>query len=346
MTQPPRRASRFVAAALVAAGLLAGGCSLTDDATGGGAGPGTLVTAETAPPQTYVELPFGRLNLSLHGPTRDLPTYDEEVDHAADGASFVGVGWSVDTGRWPESITEEASAPEPSLALVVEGRRYPLDEAMLRSRGDDPDPDAGPLEYWGTAWQAVEGDPDELSTGDMQVEVTYDGVTQTADFGDPGWQDDSPARAAYNPSMPLQTTRGECGELGLPRGYRAGQTTSCRVTVGTTAWRQGLGWAKAGELWTVVEVDLYLPTLQQPSAYWTVGELRPTYRLGGRAPVAPPEETVPERSGPTEGSVHQTVIFSGVPQGDLVVETELGLVPSTGTGPGRTERLRVVTPLY
>jgi hypothetical protein len=318
-----RRVLLALAPSVLLVALVASAC---DDAATGkeGAPVGTVLGYPTPAEGRHVTVtvPDGRYDFTVGRPRHDLPVYDEQYDHAADGASLVAVSWELDTQGGPPAARTGA-AVEPSFALVAGERRYSLDEAML-SRDVEGSLTDGPVELSGTAWVSVAGEPDDLA-----VSVDYDGLDQVV--GLDGLDDrgvDSPASALYRPASWV-VARGACAGPTLADGYRphrVGQTL-CRAGVVSTPYADGVGWVGSREqTWLVVDVRAYLGGIVEwrgpaGSATYDLGDATLTATYAGQPPAATP----------TDGAAddHQVWVFAANPY-------DLQPIEVTGTWPSTT----------
>ncbi len=210
---------------------------------------------------TYeVMLPTGRLELvvgprtsALPGPYVDGSSGTDDVQ-AARGDSLVPVSWRLAPGTG--TVPVDAAQPF-ELTVVAGGERYDLG-AEKRGEGDETE---GAILSRDLV-VAVEGDADP---GDLTVEVTYDGQTQTVDV-ESGEIEAGAAAGLYEKGS--FATADRCGQRAAPGSGLTPTFVSCEVGLVTlTPYRPGLGWVDdADEAWAEVRVSLGLVNLERVSA--------------------------------------------------------------------------------
>ncbi len=250
----------LLASCLVLAAVLAvAGCD--SPVTGKDAAPvGTVVEGGTARGiAVTVATPDGRFEFSVGEPTADLPAYDEKYDHAADGASFVGVSWSWDFAAFlPVMRTPGQPEVAPSVSLVADGTAYSIDEVVVPDEEDIAYGESA-VDFFGTAWVVVDGEPDDVD--DLALRVEYDGLTQEVpvEFPSRASTDRGVARPLYVATDDLVRARGTCG---APAYGDNGDRARRRAVPGHRDRRAlpavgRLGRPTGTQAWLVVEVSAY-----------------------------------------------------------------------------------------
>lgn len=251
---------------------------------------GTVLQSGTHSPgyAVSVAVPDGRFDFAVGEPREDLPAYDETYDRARDGASFVGVSWSWNflSGL---AVTRDPDEPEvePHVSLLVGDRDYPLDEAVLTDTDDIGD-DQSAVNYDGTAWVVVDGEPDDVD--DLSLRVEYDGFTQDVDVDDasPALRDLGVAYPLYRPADDLVRWHGDCGAVRYS-GPAELPDARCRLTATAVPYHQSVGWvADRDQAWLVVEVDAYPGVLARKggrTSYSVEDAVDFTVSLDGGGPV-------------------------------------------------------------
>lgn len=220
---------------------------------------------------TYVVIPDGRIDFTVGAPETDLPG-SQEYDRAPDGGSFVGVSWTWESQHAVRVHEEGQEEIVPSISLVADGKEYSLDEVMIPE-----DEERRPVDFFGGAYVAVDGEPEELA-----IRVEYDGLEQTAPAeGWDGTEDHGAAAALYGVPEGPSRYRRDCGEPAVDShsNFSLDQTVNCNVQVSRMPYHQSVGWAAADKEWLVLEVDPY----PGASASWRKGSDRwEVYPFGGR----------------------------------------------------------------
>lgn len=220
---------------------------------------GTVVSSGTQAPgyAVSVVVPDGRFDFAVGEPDEDLATYDETYDRARDGASFVPVSWTWNffSGL---AVTRDPDAPEvePHVSLLVGDREYSLDEAVLTD-ADDIGDEQSAVNYNGTAWVVVDGEPDDVD--DLSLRVEYDGFTQDVDVDEtsPSLRELGVAYPLYRPADDLVRWRGDCGPVRYS-GPAELPDARCRLTATAVPYHQSVGWVPdRDQAWLVVQVDAY-----------------------------------------------------------------------------------------
>lgn len=223
----------IVGAALAAAlGLVAAGCG--DDARQGvtvtlakGHRADAAITAALTGDRVQVMLPSGRANFTVTKPRQRVPAEQADGRHdlvAADGTQLVGVSWSLDLGVYPNDLNTSIAAP-----ADVMGRPKTVG-LVIRAGGisvkipiGDMVPDESHLSR--PSWIAIP------RGADPTLEVTYDGLTQSAD--------PRAGTVAAGPAAALQS--GLPWKHGEP-AYAAGYP-----------YLAGRGWAHGDRTWILVD---------------------------------------------------------------------------------------------
>jgi hypothetical protein len=214
----------------------------------GGAKPGTVVESNTAIAgrSASVSLPSGDLTVWVGKPVKDVGDVVGGEPSSVDGGRYVGVSWSFDQRVGGPAVVTQALAGQVkpmTVRLVADGRAYDVgsvydvvaDGRGIRDRGKR------------SAYVAVKGDPKRL-----WLEVTYDGLTQ---------------RISY-PAGKVWATRASALKDLKPAGERACDADGTQDREGLTRlplhcvvgastrlpYVAGLGWAKDGHEWAVVDV--------------------------------------------------------------------------------------------
>lgn len=244
--------SLLTALVLIAAAALAG-CT---DALGGGRAPqGAVLETFVDEPgsHTYVVTPEGRLDVTVSRPLDKLPQSATEYDRPPEGDSFVGLSWSWESQHDVRVWEGDGSEVEHAVALVADGKEYSLDEVIFNS--DEETEGARRFDYTGSAYVAVDGEPDELA-----IQVEYDGLIQTAPAD--GWHvSDSHGAAAALYDIPEGPSRHrlDCGEPTVPARSQLSvdDTANCTVQVSRMPYHQAVGWAGEGRTWLALEIRPY-----------------------------------------------------------------------------------------
>ena len=301
-----RRARATLAAVLLVGAALVAGCTDDGDDEGGGPAPGRVEEGQGEVPgrHVFVQTPEGRIDFSVAAP-------DDGV---------VGISWEWDF-RTAFAAMAPATVVEPHVRLVADGRDYSLDDVVLRAdrRADEP-----ALEFSGTAYVGVSGDPDELA-----IAVEYDGVDQVVTVGDSAVVREGPAASLYQQPDELAQHVVDCGPpAAAGRGPLPDTNGQCRLTVARVPYVAGSGWVEGrDDRWLAVDARVWpsrFPQIGDRSC--GEGELGPVqYRLAGVAPVretrADPDSAIDpdrlvfatDRSGPDELRMSAVQTFPGEP---------------------------------
>lgn len=222
-----RRAALAAVPLLLVAGL--SGCG------GEHAAAGTTIRTEKAPTGTPVTLvsPLGTATVTVGEPVGSIgkeQANDLKSHHAPDGGAFVPVTWSFSyAAAFPASRTGAIEVPA-TLSLVAGGHRYDL-QRIGRSVG------ATVPEYVAVA-----------SSKDLQVGLTYDGLTQTVDVAT-GKRHAGAAEALYD----AKPTTIDCGK-GWSTSIPIKAPMACSLQVAVVPWAGS--WASAGHEYVVVQADI------------------------------------------------------------------------------------------
>jgi len=200
-----------------------------------------------------VNLPRGVLEFIVADPVDEV-LYVPELDYghaeAADGVSLIGIGWSYRPAPWglPRTNALTEKTPSPSAALVVADRPYDL--GPLLSLDDDI---VAPAE--GAVIFAVPGEPDSLTVDDFDVQVTYDGLTQSINVAT--GEKDLGAATTLQVGTPPTSPGADCPDLeGDQSSPGLFLDLVCQInSVTSTPYVPGLGWADEGTTWLVVTVQ-------------------------------------------------------------------------------------------
>lgn len=285
-----------------------------------------------------VLIPLGKMNLTVSQPMATVPGQDRRPPR---GGSFVGVAWKTD----PFSLPQEARLPltnvasQPRLALVAGGRSYPLPSmraGLIRGA-------SGPVVTGdGGAFVAVDGPVDQMS-----VRVEYDGATQSVDVRS-GKRDPGPAANLYT-LKPAQPSEQKCPEQRPASGDEiSGWVLQCSVsTASAVPYVAGLGWARPGEQWVVLNVTSALTgeLAWKPfpgsgrSVTYDVDGPRSTFRLDGvlATSALPGMDATAYRDSRGSG----TLIFAnviGAPLSLRITQTYAGKVDETNGLTGFPQR--------
>lgn len=191
-----------------------------------------------------VAVPWGRLSLTVGMPVRELPSDDLEPAELRSprGGSFVPVSGDLDLAKLiplPRTVDAEVLAPE--IALIADGKRYPVEGIIVVAAPVNLSPGRR------TGYLAVDGTPK-----DLRLEVGYDGQRRIVDLdGGPG----EPGRFAALDRVGTSYRARDCGAVIFPARYSIGKYSRARCKI---TWAQrmpyvaGLGWAPEGKAWLVV----------------------------------------------------------------------------------------------
>lgn len=118
----------------------------------------------------FLVVPSGRLDIRAGEPVTELPadaTTERTARTAPDGGVFVPITWTFRTGRI-DLLTAIFGRPQTiEMALVSDGKRYPLAAPTADRNGEAVD----------AYYTAVEGEGE-----DLELKLEYAGVTQTLDL--------------------------------------------------------------------------------------------------------------------------------------------------------------------
>lgn len=239
--------------ALLTAGLTSGlgGCSLVGDGTDAGDTLAARTPSVVEGTDTFVQLPGGRLDLTIGAPVDHLDAGDlgeGEDAEAPDGGGFVGLSWQYDGGAgvptWHKAVlVGDDVAPE--ITLLAGGERYPLGSS-----------EAGAPE---AMFVAVE-DADAIS-----VEVAFDGVAQTVTAA--GDRDPGAAEPLYG-AAGTRPTLNDCAEQEFDSGATVELTCSAEVT--TLPYVADLGWAPDGRTWALVRLETSVSSVRAAGTTYDV----------------------------------------------------------------------------
>ena len=294
-----RRTTVAVLTLLAAAAVT--GCSSSDsDAVVPAAGTVSLEGDDIA-----MVLPSGRFTFTVTAPRVEL-TEDEvddgEARDAPDGKSYVGVSsdWEGSAGRVFALLNRDTIPKSASVALMADGEKidlFTIDTQKSRT--------GGPV------WALVPED------GDVRLDVTYDGHTQSADLAS-GEVTAGVAEGFYDlqdhaVACPTQSA----GDADVAWHYSIACTVGNVVAVPYVA---ELGWAEKGRTWLLVQVTL------KPEVFrFTAGTESAEYR-------------VDRESGSLTGKNGETVELSHVE--DASGSHATYAVPAAAKGPWELELTR------
>ncbi|AKU16028.1 hypothetical protein [Luteipulveratus mongoliensis] len=240
-----------------------------------------------------VLLPLGQVDVTVSEPVESVPEgASVDAPRAPWGGSFVGVSWETGyMGGFPTWATVPLGmAPvQPHVHLVVGGHRYPVPGA---SGGDIVGRRKETIHGEGKAWIAVDGEPKQ-----PVIEIEYDGVTQRVDIAT-GRRESGRAAPLYSldrqgahfRTCPAPRISGLGGVLSVDA--KCGVATPLRLP-----YVSGLGWAKPGREWAVINASVSLPSDGEwraaagsgPAADYDLEPVSTTFTLDGRAPRPTPE---------------------------------------------------------
>lgn len=224
-----RRAALGVAALLLA-GAVATGCSHDSQAASKtlveGKRVDAAVTAALTGQRVSMMLPSGQANFVVTKPTARVDAARTDGSHdlvAAPGSELVGISWDLDLGIYPDYVNEVIAAPSEVMGRPKQVR------VTLRAGDVSVGIPVGDMiatsEHPATpSWVAVP------SGAPLQLAVTYDGLTQTADPST-GTVHAGPAKA-FDRGLPW--LHGDYYAVGY-------------------AYVKGGGWAGGGKTWIVVK---------------------------------------------------------------------------------------------
>ena len=271
------RAVRFLAATVAAAAVVGGitGLIVQDRTDDGHVDANTSASAAT-PGRWYtdtgtgtdarlvtVRLPSERLAITVGTPGPQVSTVHGGEVHAPKGGSFVQITTADDRSfaTYPGGVTAQPDAI--SVALVANGRRYPL-----------PGPGEGNV-------LALAGTHPALA-----VTVGFAGVEQRVDLAS-GKRTEGSAAALYS-TIPSGSAR--CGTPALQRPFvltTASIPAACQVDWRRVPYLPGLGWAGAGRSWLLMSLATSGPVVVERAgrAGLRVGSTAPTTVACGSTPV-------------------------------------------------------------
>jgi hypothetical protein len=282
----------------------------------GGSKPGDVIPSsdDVVGTSATVQLPSGTLDVTVSKPL-------DEVDKDAvggqptdvDGGRYVGISWDFDqrSGGSAAVVLPLAETVEPArIALVADGHRYPVADAynvVLDGRGIQ---DVAARDRY----VAVTGDPDEL-----RLEVTYDGLTQQVEF--PSGKVRA-TQATALADIPQTRDVQRCRALGEPDLHGLTEIPfDCRANAtARLPYVVGLGWAKPGREWAVVDVAAGIgpgqaewkrPGRRGSVRYVVFGRPKATFTVDGK----PPARTILDRDQPDDFDYVLRLVAFDVPAG-------------------------------
>lgn len=308
-----RRRTTLVAALLACLGLAA--CGDDDPDSGTTTDDYIQVRADVDGDTTFVQLPGGRVKLVVTAP-RDAVESGDAADAArhtaADGDALVGVSWQYVPGEGvPTWLRTHVTNPEERirLSMVSGGETYPLGDATRASSTPDD------VRSSGNFYVPVSGSGEEV-----EIEVGYDGVTQSVDVRT-GERETGRAAALYEKSPDLPKPQ-DCS----PGRWTAhGQAdVECSWHTAQVPYLAELGWAD--QAWTLVQVDTTVTGYALGDNSYQLGELTDATTLDGEAP----RSTIHVDGAP--GKLAEILVFDK-PTGDLKVVRSADGALLSGTGP-------------
>jgi hypothetical protein len=331
------------------AGLLAlavlGACGDDDSGAGDASEVGRVVVGHLSDgvrgDSAFVLVPTGRLDVTV-GTAVDRVTADQAADgnehRAPDGGSFVPVQWSFDPfGEGGARVPVIGANPEPTeVALVVGDTSVELGSPYKVTGEGITDTGVG------TMYAAVDGAPDAVD--DVQVSVSYDGLTQTVNPAT-GERDAGAAAPLYDkPSMGIEAP---CTSEGFAHG-RVRPEISCLVNAPTRVpYLPTHGWAEDGRTWLVVPLDIAIDSVDVGGTSYDVTSVEPRLTVDGGEPLADDRFGKAE---PQPSAVRDTWAFDVASDGPqrLTISLDATLTKSDPEDPGPASHevtLRQTVPL-
>lgn len=243
-----------------------------------------------------VGAPVRTIDYALLDVDYDDPRWEERQDLGApDDGSLVPITWST---RAIGGFTREDDLNPIELRLVVDGEPIELASVVLDGSGatmDAYEPRSVAI--------AVDGDPKEV---ELEVEVEYDGVTQSADVAS-GEVDAGVAQTLYDGNRDFATGCAEVEDQCPLRAadpksaWRPESATFIASHVTLYPYDATLGWADEGTLWAGVRLHLFGAS--------GVGNAAGDYRVvaGGSAPQVSLDGAEPVRREGLGNSTFDTV---------------------------------------
>ena len=308
---------------------LAGCGSETDGAAGGGQVVQGVDTGDVTGDEFELVIPSGEFTLTVGDPVDEVPAdaaADGEAHPAPDGQQYVGIAWSPSGTAPALGVVLHGTDPLPAaLRVRTGGRDLEISELAL-------DPADGPAN--GSAWVPVDGE--------AQLEVSYDGLTQTFDL-DTGEREPGPADDFYD----LAPTPADCPASGPGRGGQGMQySITCEISpITSVPYVAGQGWAEEGSTWLVFDLTL-TPTqfrwsstgdLAQPYASYRVDAQSGSAANGDAAAVVLAETDLAADAYTATYAVPADV---GAPVAIDILRT-YGLTRQSGDAPGAPDSERV-----
>ncbi|RYB93170.1 hypothetical protein EUA93_01640 [Nocardioides oleivorans] len=217
-----------------------------DDSSGGAAGGAEALPAvgdaAISGTDTYVQLPHGRVELTVSDPEALDPDLVEpgSDDGLADDQQVIGVDWEfVPSEGVPDDVTGFVIADDvpATVSVVVGDEEYALGDAYSVAGGSSTGT---------TAAFVPVGSGDDLD--DVRVDVDFDGVRLGVGVGS---GERTPAGAGELYADEAGPTDLAC-EPSLEPASVSGRLT-CTVAARSLAWVSDLGWADDGSTWWVVD---------------------------------------------------------------------------------------------
>lgn len=317
-----RRRTALAGALLACLGLAA--CGDDDPDSGTTTDDYIQVRADVDGDTTFVQLPGGRVKLVVTAP-RDAVESSDAADaarHTApDGDALVGVSWQYVPGEGvPTWLRSHVTNSEERIRLwmVTDGQTYPLGDATRASSTP------GDVRSSGNFYVPVSGSGEHV-----EIEVGYDGVTQSVDMRT-GERETGRAAPLYERSPDLPTPQ-DCSQ---GRWTTRGQAeVQCGWHTAQVPYLADLGWAD--QAWTLVQVDTTVTGYALGDSSYQLGELADSTTLDGEAPTS----TIHVDGAP--GQLADILVFDK-PTGALKVvrSAEGALLSGTGSETIRVELVR------
>ncbi|MBM9459652.1 hypothetical protein JK386_07035 [Nocardioides sp. zg-536] len=197
-------------------------------------------------PTLWVQLPTGRVRLTVGGQVRTIPAAQVASGEAieADGdRAFVPIRVEYRDLEGTPATAPQDPAVDPAeltrVSLVIGGASYPV-----------PFSAADELSYL---------EVEQSSDDGLSLEVEFDGVPQSVD--ESGRRDEGESAGLYDASTRLELL--SCGEEteDRPEGAGAAPVRTCRYDLWQYPYLEGLGWAsqaEPGAIWAVATAQTWL----------------------------------------------------------------------------------------
>lgn len=290
----------------------------------------------------HIVLPWTRVTVDVREPQPTLPELATDADdiRPPEGGSFVLVSLSgFLTASYP-ATPAGYTAPSPEVILRADGEEYSLTEEDPLDLGPGI---ALPSSFEDTRVIAVPGRPT-----DVEVAVVLDGEEQTVRADGDASLGRASALNGTRRTAPVDCGRGQ--QIGSTRLLGGpGDRGGCSVTESVrTPYVHGLGWARSGREYLVVDVEREAGPVEGPDGEDWDPALRWTGRVDGRVPVSgptPADATTRMSTDPIERERDpQQLIFEvdeDSPTDDLALTADVDARPVDDFASGReTARLR------